>query len=136
MIADNVSIIGTPAARSGTNIETTAAVLAVANKDAIPSKNPRVRDPESPIKILAGGKLKIKKPIHAPIIPSDNIAASALFWVIAKIKIVEATIVTIPAAKPSSPSIKLIIFANATRKNIVIGKLNQPNSINFSVNGL
>ena len=115
IIAEKVSTIGTPAANKGTNIDITTEVFVVANREAIPSKNPNVKDPESPMKIFAGGKLKNKNPMHAPIIPRDKIAASALFCDIAKTNTVAATIVEIPEARPSNPSIKFIMFAKATR---------------------
>src|ERR1700752_869827 len=71
---------------------------------------PIIKDPLSPMNILAGEKLKIKKPSRAP----DNEKESdAKVYSLAKINHVPNTVEEIsptPAAKPSTPSIRFIAF--------------------------
>ena len=114
-MAKNVSRIGTPAARIGTNSETNKADRATANREMMPNEKPRSNAPESPIKIDAGKKLDFRKPAHTPTRMTLNSAASKRPVSTANSKMVIAEIPVIPAAKPSRPSIKLITLAKATR---------------------
>ena len=57
MIAENVSIMGTPATISGMSNEVRAAVRETLSNEMMPRENPRSSDPESPRKIDAGLKL-------------------------------------------------------------------------------
>ena len=92
--------------------------------------NPKNIEPISPINILAGLKLNIKKPRHAPsIINVSVISKLPILCIINAITpIVVKNIVPIPAARPSNPSIKLIIFITAIINITVNGYANQPKS--------
>ena len=57
MIAENVSMMGTPATINGMSREVTAAVRETLSSEMMPSENPNSSEPESPRKIDAGLKL-------------------------------------------------------------------------------
>ena len=70
-----MSKIGTLMSTSGTASVKPVAVFEVAWIDSAPIRNPIVRLPPSPMKILAGGQLWIKKPTRLPAAMSANVAA-------------------------------------------------------------
>ena len=84
---------------------------------------PKNKAPESPANILAGWKLWTKNPKVLPsmIKASVNSSPVVLPWKKQITIIVRKKIEEIPPARPSNPSIKLIIFIQAIIKMIVIG---------------
>ena len=65
--------------------------------------------------IDAGWKLYRRNPAQTPAKAMLMIAASGRFVSTANTKIVSEEMAVMPAASPSSPSIRLMTFANATR---------------------
>jgi hypothetical protein len=84
-----------------------------ARNDSVP---PMANDPVSPIKALAGYILYMRKPSKHPIIIKQKICTSALSETIKKKKYVG--IATTPK-RPSSPSVKLMAFAEPTTNNVM-----------------
>src|SRR3972149_2503170 len=126
---NRVSKIGIPKVRAGNASPTTVSVLAAHITLQEAMVNPKKRLPESPINILAGLKLKNKKPVNAP--KRDNI----IIVIIAGPNNRESTAITpqvaahIPAARPSKPSIRFIALVIPTIQRIVRGQENQPKFI-------
>ncbi|MNP19343.1 hypothetical protein D3C76_1118650 [compost metagenome] len=90
-------------------------------RDNIARQKPRNNAPESPIKILAGWKLKYRKP---KMLPSSNRHSNTtiVFPIMKAITaIVPIAIADTPAASPSKPSIKLMAFVTPTIHKIVKG---------------
>src|SRR5574344_48765 len=102
-----MSIIGTARTING-NIIAKAADFITPVIESVASKNPENNEPESPINILAGLKLKVK---NANVEPAKINAIKALIGlggIIATAiipKVIEFTVITEPAS-PSTPSIK------------------------------
>src|SRR5690606_31583437 len=69
--------------------------------------SPIVSEPESPIKILAGSKLKIKKPNNAPANEKAKMTLSSPPAIKNQPTNAKQAIKPTPAANPSSPSIRL-----------------------------
>ncbi len=93
---------------------------------AIASMRPSSIAPESPMKILAGWKFHGRKPIAAPPAMADRTAAvdastSPPGERTMYAKNEPAAIATIPAARPSRPSMRLTAFTIATIHRIVSG---------------
>ncbi|MNV39588.1 hypothetical protein D3C71_1311730 [compost metagenome] len=87
----------------------------------MPKQKPRNREPVSPIKILAGWKLKNRKPTMLPS-RSRQISATMTFPIKkAIVAIVAIAIPDTPAASPSNPSIRLTAFVTPTIQKIVSG---------------
>ena len=108
-------MMGTPAASTGTKSETSIAVRALPKSEMMPSMKPSVNAPESPMKMLAGWKLKRRKPTQAPSKMTASIAAASALVTTHSTKMVMAEMEVMPAARPSRPSIKLMTLAKATR---------------------
>ncbi len=89
---------------------------------------PRNIDPASPMKTLAGWKLKTRKATHAPARAAAMIAGSARPREAARMAKVVAPSPVMPAARPSMPSLKLIMFTIATNQRIVSGYWAGPRS--------
>lgn len=96
------------------------------SKDKKPIINPIINAPLSPKKIVAGWKLKNKKPSNAPISKLQIIMINTFPCNIAMKPMVVKPITDTPDAKPSKPSIKFIAFVIATIHIIVIGILKIP----------
>src|SRR6266852_1376138 len=97
MIAQPVSAIGRASASAGTARAKATLTLATLRIEITPIATPRKCEPESPMKILAGWKLKRRKPAHVPARAPDSFTASgdSLACVpAAVIKRVKATIAT------------------------------------------
>ena len=74
------------------------------------------------MKILAGWKLKIRKPRQAPASAAERITTfSSLPLLIAAAARIPATMATTPAASPSTPSRRLIVFCIPSSQNSVSG---------------
>ena len=71
---------------------------------------PMMREPLSPINILAGEKLKIKKPNSAPDNENESDANVYSLANTNQAPKTEAAIKPIPAANPSTPSIRFMAF--------------------------
>jgi hypothetical protein len=84
--------------------------------------------PESPMKMLAGLKLKSKKPITAPPRAADNNMTMASPLIAPTTKFVTHAKNATPPARPSSPSIRLIALMIATIHRTVIATPNTPMS--------
>ena len=80
-------------------------------------KKPTTSDPASPIKILAGGKLKVKKPISVPTITMASEPTNTCPLMTAGISSIAAQIAAIPAAAPSMLSRKLNALIIRTIQN-------------------
>ena len=85
-------------------------------------------DPASPMKTRAGWKLKTRKATQAPASDAAMMAGSARPSEAARIAKVVAPSPVMPAASPSIPSVKLIMFTSATNQRIVRGYCAQPRS--------
>ena len=83
------------------------------------------RLPESPKKIVAGLKLYRRNPSNAPVKGTVASAMGIPCCDNAAISIVLVANRPTPAAKPSSPSMRLNAFIHAISQTIVSGKLNQ-----------
>ena len=103
---NSVSKIGTPNARTGRAKPTSAADFVAHITLAEPSRKPRNILPQSPIKIRAGLKLKNKNPDKLPVKASIITASTTLPPANASTAITVQAIAPIPAASPSSPSIR------------------------------
>ena len=114
-MAARVSMMGTPATMSGMSSDVSAAVLLTESSDTVPSAKPRVRAPESPRKMLAGWKLKRRKARQEPKSAIESAAASVRPAKMEKLNIVMLAIAEMPVASPSRPSMRLMMFAKATR---------------------
>ena len=80
------------------------------------------------MKTRAGWKLKTRKAAQAPASDAARIAGSARPSDAARIAKVVAPRPVMPAASPSMPSVKLIMFTRATNQRIVSGYWAQPRS--------
>ena len=91
-----------------------ALIALIANTQIIA---PTIKEPESPIKSLAGEKLNTKNPSNAP----QSTKARSANGTLPKYKNINpkkpATINPIPPARPSIPSIKLKAFTITTYTN-------------------
>ena len=97
--------------------------------DKTDSVKPKNKLPESPMKIEAGGRLKLQNPIVTP--PSITINNNRNSWPCHQqidAKKAKATILN-PLAKPSKPSIRLIAFIIPTIQKIVKGQEKNPKFI-------
>ncbi len=114
-----VSRKGTASRISGSTNETTAVVLTAASTATTPINSPSRFAPQSPMKLFAGGKLKIRKPSAAPAV----IAASTPGCSRPRSKAITANaaamIAQTPAVRPSTPSEKLTTFIIATSPTTV-----------------
>lgn len=124
IIANKVSINGTAKITIGKNKEINVIFLKP-SKDKKPIINPIINAPLSPRKIVAGWKLKNKKPSNAPINKLQIIMINTFPCNIAMKPMVVKPIAA-HDAKPSKPSIKFIAFVIATIHIIVIGILKIP----------
>ena len=107
IITEIVSIIGINAIiKSNNGIFKYSAILEIT-----PPKN---NEPVSPIKILAGCKLNIKKPNTEPITMLPKIETSVMFFIIAMAVNAAIIIAEILEDKPSIPSVKLTAFVVAS----------------------
>lgn len=121
IIAQSVSNIGITSTHIGIIIEDAKAVL---NPKRVMTDmiNPKNIEPVSPINILAGWKLWIRKPAVDPNIIKAIMNARLLIPLKYEIMaIVKKKIEAIPPARPSKPSIKFIQFIQPSIKNKVIG---------------
>ena len=87
---------------------------------------PRKCEPESPMKMRAGAKLKRRKPPHTPARPAASCTTSVWCVPAAAKTRVTATMSTTPAASPSTPSRKLTVFCMPMIQNRLIGTASQP----------
>ena len=126
IIAKVVSNIGIPSAKIGTTTAKVAADLIAASIEITDKAKPRNSEPVSPINIFAGLKLNGKKPIAPPASATRRIVDVISFDIYAIKERVMADIAEIPAASPSSPSIKLTVFVIPTIQNTVSGRAKIP----------
>ncbi len=84
------------------------------------------------MKMRAGLKLKKRKPTTAPSITAMTTASRMFPPMYATTKFVSPAKKTIPAASPSSPSIKLIAFTTPTIQRTVTGRPKTPIDIERS----
>jgi len=110
-----VSRKGTASRIRGSTKDTTAAVLTAASTVMTPISSPSRLAPQSPMKLDAGGKLKIKKPSAAPAVSAASTPGCARFRSNAITATATAMITHTPAARPSTPSEKLTTFIISTR---------------------
>ncbi len=80
-------------------------------------KKPMTSDPASPMKILAGGKLKVKNPISVPTSTIAREPTNTWPLITAGISRIDAQIAAMPAAAPSMLSRKLNAFMIRTIQN-------------------
>src|SRR5579884_3673715 len=126
-MAKAVSPMGSPSATSGTSRDSATASLATPRMVIMPRATPRKWLPLSPMKVRAGLKLKTRKPAQQPIsAPVRTITSLCAFSVgprrlIAASSSTPATIVTTPAATPSTPSSRLIEVCMPTNQTTVTG---------------
>ena len=85
--------------------------------------NPKKRLPVSPRKIVAGEKLNRRNPSNAPANVMARMQTKWLPWISETTKTERVTKKAIPAAKPSSPSIRLNELVIATIQNTLRAKL-------------
>ena len=85
-------------------------LVMTANAARIP---PNAREPQSPMKILAGCALNTKKPVKPPINAAPKIAASTFLLKIAKTTNGVNAMIIRPVASPSNPSVKFTAFDSA-----------------------
>ena len=109
-MAENVSMMGTAAITSGTMIVVRPANLVTESSETVPSAKPSVRAPESPMKTEAGWKLYRRNPSEEPATAMESAAASRRPAWTESTNIVRLARVEIPAASPSRPSIRLMMF--------------------------
>ena len=106
-----------------------AAVVFITPLIATPAMTkPSSIDPESPMKTRAGWKLKTRKAAQAPARAAAMIAGSARPREAARMAKVVAPRPVMPAARPSIPSMKLIMFTRATNQSTVSGYWAGPRS--------
>ncbi len=127
IIANAVSNIGTPNANTGTANATTATLFTIPETDVTASMYPNNSEPVSPMKIFAGLKLKGRNPREAPAIIAHCITIKSCPNLAAVNKRVVAAMLATPEARPSSPSIKFMVFVIPTNQNNEIAKDNQSN---------
>ena len=120
------SKVGIPRAKRGKANPTTVWVL-VAHKTLEEAMvRPRKRLPQSPINILAGLKLKNKKPVKAPKRESIMIVITGRPRYKVSIAITPQAAAQIPAARPSRPSMKFTALVIPIIQKIVSGQENHP----------
>lgn len=130
-----VSRNGTANRISGSTKLTTAGVLTEPSTITQPINRPSRFEPQSPMKLDAGGKLWIRKPSAAPAVSAASTPGAVRPRSNAITASAAATIVQTPAASPSTPSLKLTTFISATSPTTVTvppawGKLNRPTNGN------
>ncbi|MNN35432.1 hypothetical protein D3C81_1492820 [compost metagenome] len=126
---------GTPIRISGVRNDTIAICLKPSSDNSAKLK-PRNRAPESPMKILAGWKLKYKNPI---MLPRSNKHSSATITLPIRndiTAIVPIAIAETPAASPSKPSIRLMAFVTPTIHRMVNGIATQVSTAAYVWNGI
>lgn len=126
-----VSRKGTASRISGSTKLTTAEVFTEPSTMTQPMRSPSRFEPQSPMKLDAGGKLWIRKPSAAPAVSAASTAGAARPRSKAITASAAATIAQTPAASPSTPSLKLTTFISATSPTTVTvppacGKLRRP----------
>ena len=124
----SVSITGSPRARMGTRIATVAAPFIEARRLITASRNPSVREPESPMYTLAGAQLCRKNPRHAPTIANISRTVRAFPWIQAKMSKLAAMIAATPPARPSRPSRRLMALVTPTVHTTVTKPPQSPRS--------
>ena len=110
-----VSRNGTASRISGSTNDSTAVVLTAASIVITPISIPSRFAPQSPMKLEAGGKLKIRNPSAAPAVIAARTPGDCRPRSNAMTAIAAAMIAQTPAARPSTPSEKLTTFIIATR---------------------
>src|SRR3990170_2460204 len=105
-IARAISMNGNPSAATGERIATTVLLFSVPLTLIAAIRKPRKRLPESPRKMLAGGKLKKRNPRTAPASAEVNIVDEDCPKKMLIAKSVTAAKRITPDASPSSPSIR------------------------------
>ncbi len=99
---------------SGSTNEITTAALTAASTVTTPISRPSRFEPQSPMKLEAGGKLCARKPSAAPAVIAASTPGSARSRSNAMIASVPAMITHTPAASPSTPSERLTTFIITT----------------------
>ena len=123
-----VSRNGTSKHTSGPTSAINAFVFSVPSMITAPSSSPSRFDPQSPMKTLAGLKLKIRKPSAAPQTIAARMPAVLRPRSKAMIENATAAIAHTPAASPSTPSEKLTMFISTTSASTVSGPPKSPSS--------
>lgn len=109
-----VSRKGTASRMSGSTNDTTASVFTAASTAITPISSPSRFAPQSPMKLLAGGKLNTRKPRAAPAVSAASTPGGWRSRSKAITAMVAAMIAHTPAARPSTPSEKFTTFIIAT----------------------
>ena len=99
----------------GTSVVVIDAKRATPSSEMVPSINPSSIDPESPMKMLAGLKLKNRNAMQTAAKTMAMSAARLFDIVVIMTNSVSAEMAVMPAASPSSPSIRLMTLTKATR---------------------
>ena len=94
--------------------------------DTVPSIKPRKVEPVSPMKILAGLRLKGRKPTQAPTRAAVMTAISRSPMSRAMTSMVKAPMVLTPSARPSRPSMRFTELVTATIQMTVMGTAQMP----------
>ncbi|MNC28990.1 hypothetical protein D3C75_772220 [compost metagenome] len=89
--------------------------------DMVARKKPMNADPDSPIKILAGSKLKNRKPTRLPSKTLHSSTTGKLPVINAIIIVVTNAMALTPLANPSKPSIQFTALITPIIQNIVNG---------------
>jgi hypothetical protein len=114
-----VSRNGTASRIRGSTNDTTATLLTAASTVTQPINRPRRLEPQSPMKLDAGGKLCTRKPSAAPAVSAASTPGAPRCRSKAITAKAAATIAHTPAASPSAPSERLTTFIIATRPTTV-----------------
>jgi len=122
----SVSKIGTPRARKGSASPTAEADRSAQKTLVAEMTNPRNILPQSPMKTLAGLKLRNRKPMRLPSMASMNTATTGCPTEKAKAASTAQVIREMPAAKPSSPSMRFTALVIPTIQSMVMGQASGP----------
>ena len=122
-------MIGRASASTGAARANATATLATPRIEMMPSAMPRKCAPESPMKMRAGWKLKIRNPAQQPArAPLSCTTSGCLSCPAANMRIT-ATMAMTPAANPSTPSRKLTVFCMLTSQKTLTGAISHPSAI-------
>ncbi len=122
-------MIGRPSAITGTTIATAVPDFVDVLMLTMARTNPRNMLPVSPMKMVAGLKLKTRKPSTAPASAAMHSAISTSPRASARTRFVPAAKKATPPARPSSPSMRLTAFTTPTIHRSVNGSDSIPSGI-------
>ena len=119
----------------GTSTATTVVPFWLPRIEITAKRYPRKRLPESPRKILAGRKFQRRKPSRLP--TRATLTASTPRWPRNEALTATATVVisAIPAASPSSPSMRFTALVMPTIHSTVMGRESRSNSTTWLLRG-